>query len=117
MNRKCSLCFFILVFLAGCAPQEIFYWGDYSTTLYDYKKNPDEKTLAAHKKSLIDIIAVSPQKNRRIPPGVYAEYGFLLIKDGKEGEGLQYFEKEITLYPESKIFIQRLRDEMSRGKK
>jgi hypothetical protein len=117
MNPKYLTYLLFLVFFIGCAPQEIFYWGDYSSSLYDYKKNPDEKTFQAHEKSLLDIIVVSPQKHLQVPPGVYAEYGFMLIKDGKETEGLEYFDKEILLYPESKVFIQRLKDELSRGKK
>jgi hypothetical protein len=117
MNPKYIVPLILLVFLVGCAPQSLFYWGDYSSSLYDYKKNPDDKTLIAHKKSLQDIIAVSPQKNLKVPPGVNAEYGYLLIKEGKESEGLGYFDKEIKLYPESQVFIQRLKDEIARGKK
>ncbi len=117
MNLKHICYLFILVFFVGCVPQTIFYWGDYSTSLYDYNKNPDEKTFAAHKKSLQDIIAVSPQKHLHVPPGVYAEYGFLLIKEGNEKDGLECFDKEIKLYPESIVFIQRLKDELARGKK
>jgi hypothetical protein len=30
---------------------------------------------------------------------------------------LEYFDKEIVLYPESKVFVQRLKDELARGKK
>ena len=34
---------FSLIFV-GCATtaRDTFYWGNYSLTLYDYKKNPDE---------------------------------------------------------------------------
>jgi hypothetical protein len=117
MNLKNIFYPLLLICFIGCAPKSIFYWGDYSETLYDYKKNPDEKTLAAHEKSLQDIITASPKKHKQVPPGVYAEYGFLLIKDGKEQEGLVYFDKEATLYPESIVFIQRLKDELARGKK
>jgi hypothetical protein len=107
----------LLVFFVGCTPPTLFYWGDYSSTLYDLTKNPDDKTLAPHKKSLQDIIVMSPQRRLQVPPGVYAEYGFMLIKEGKETEGLENFDKEISLYPESKVFIQRLKNEFVRGKK
>jgi len=117
MKLKYLIYFFILIFYVGCVPPTLFYWGDYSSSLYDYTKNPDEKTLAVHKKSLQDIIEISPKRSLRVPPGVYAEYGFLLIKEGKENEGLENFDKEISLYPESTIFIQRLKNELARGKK
>jgi hypothetical protein len=109
--------FFFLFLLSGCAPQPLFYWGDYSETLYDYKKSPDEKTLDAHMKSLQDIFDQSAKLNKRVPPGAYAEYGYLLIKEGKDQDGITYLDKEQTLYPESAVFIQRIKDEMQRGKK
>lgn len=118
MKSKKIFYFLIVIFYAGCyQPPAIFYWGNYSTSLYDYKKGPDEKTLAAHKKSLLDIIAKSPARKMQVPPGIYAEYGIMLIKEGKEAEGLENLDKEISLYPESKVFIQRLKDELARGNK
>lgn len=107
----------LLGFLIGCAPEPIFYWGNYSETLYRYKKSPDQKTLEEHKKSLADIFDESARRHKQVPPGVSAEYGYLLLKDGKEAEGLPYLDKEQALYPESSIFIQRLKDEAQRGKK
>lgn len=103
--------------VSGCNPPPIFYWGDYSETLYAYKKSPDEKTLQAHKKTLQEIITLAPQKRQKIPPGVYAEYGFLLLREGKESEGFEYLQKEEALFPESKVFVQRLIDEYQGGKK
>ncbi len=106
-----------IVTLIGCNPaQNAFYWGDYSESLYAFKKNPDQKTLEAHKKSLLEIITESPKKKMKIPPGICAEYGYLLLKDGKEKEGLDYLGQEQTLYPESKTFVQRVKDEYLRGK-
>jgi len=43
-----------------------------------------------------------------VQPGICAEYGYLLIKQGKREEGLQLLKKEIELYPESKVFITRI---------
>ncbi len=115
--KNIIICLFFLSLLPSCAPQPLFYWGDYSETLYDYKKNPDEKTLDAHKKSLQDIVDQSSKMDKRVPPGVYAEYGYILLKEGKDQDGLVYLDKEQALYPESTVFIQRIKDEMQRGKK
>ena len=115
--KNIIICLFFLSLLSGCAPQPLFYWGDYSETLYDYKKNPDEKTLDAHKKSLQDIVDQSGKMNKRVPPGIYAEYGYTLLKEGKDQDGLMYLDKEQALYPESTVFINRIKDEMQRGKK
>ncbi|HLA69094.1 MAG TPA: DUF4810 domain-containing protein [Bacteroidota bacterium] len=100
----------VLLFLIGCVPPgQAFFWGDYSSTLYSYKKTPDEKTLAAHKESLLLIITESPKKKLPVPPGVYAEYGYMLVLEGKEAEGLGYLDKELSLYPESGVFIARFK--------
>lgn len=101
--------FVTLLFVLGCKPETQFYWGEYSQTLYSYKKSPGEKTLAEHKKSLSDIITISAKRRRNVPPGVNAELGVILFKEGKESDGLAYFDKEILLYPESKSFIEKIR--------
>ena len=107
-----------LALLAGCTPSDnTFYWGEYSSTLYDMKKNPDDETKEAHTKALLVIMDESGKKHKQVPPGVYAEYGYLLLRNGREAEGMDFLEKETTLYPESSVFIQRIKSEYSRKKK
>ena len=43
-----------------------------------------------------------------VPPGVNAEYGYLLVKAGKKEEGLTLLKEEARLYPESEKFISRI---------
>lgn len=100
----------MLIVSCGTTSKDTFYWGNYSSTLYDYKKNPDDKTLEAHKKELLSVIEKSVQYKKIVPPGVYAEYGYLLLKEGSENEGFEYLAKEIELYPESTVFINRIKD-------
>jgi len=113
------LSFVLPLFVVGCGTtsKDNFYWGNYSTTLYDYKKNPDQETLDAHKKELLSVMEISAEKNKITPPGVNAEYGFLLLKEGKQAEGFEYLAKEIELYPESAVFISRIKDEYNKGTK
>jgi len=42
------------------------------------------------------------------PPGVNAEYGYLLVKAGQKEEGLTLLKQEVALYPESEKFISRI---------
>ena len=42
------------------------------------------------------------------PPGVCADYGYLLLMNGKTDEGKALLEQETVLYPESKKFIDRI---------
>ena len=109
--KKSSCILTVLLFallLAGCERQGIYYWGDYSNTYYAQTKNPTEQTLAAHLKSLETIIAQSKAKNRLVPPGVHAEYGYIMLKQGKTDLAIASFEQEKSLYPESRIFMDRL---------
>jgi len=42
------------------------------------------------------------------PPGLYADYAFILLQIGKTEEGKTFLLKEVELYPESKTFIDRI---------
>lgn len=44
----------------------------------------------------------------RVPPGAYADYGFLLFRRGDSAGGLTYFEKEMMVFPESAIFMDKV---------
>jgi len=102
--------FLTISFIVGCATQEpLYYWGNYSQTLYKYKKLPKEENLAVHKACLVNIIKESNTRNKKTPPGVCCEYGYILLKEGKTQEALYYFEMEEKNYPESTVFIGRLK--------
>ncbi len=101
-----TVCFSFL--LLGCTTPRMYYWGDYSKSLYSYRKTPKDETLLRHKQVLENIIEESQKANLRIPPGVYAELGYIYFRENNGSQALKYFELEEKLYPESKIFMQRL---------
>jgi len=104
--------------LVGCASSnKTFYWGDYSTTLYHMKETADEKYLGEHKKELLRIMDESSKRDKKVPPGVYAEYGYILLGEGNDREGMEYLDREVALYPEAVVFIQRVKNEHTRGNK
>jgi hypothetical protein len=109
----------VMLLVTGCAPtsNEAFYWGDYSSTLYDLKKSPSDTTLSLHKAELLLIIEKSEKRKTQVPPGVFAEYGYILLKTGEENMGMEYLDKEALLYPESIVFITRLKNEYARREK
>ena len=55
-------------------------------------------------------MVVKNQKAARkvVPPGINAEYGYLLCKSGRQEEGLTLLREEMRLYPESEKFISRI---------
>lgn len=95
--------------IASCTTTSSMYsWHDYEDTTYQYsKKQTDElqvKVLEQYKKM------VDKQKGTRgvVPPGLFAEYGYMLYMTGKHEEGLSFLKKEIQLYPESEVYISRI---------
>jgi hypothetical protein len=103
---------FIMISLGGCTtPQNkpTYVWQNYSSSLYNLKKTPSDANLKNHKDVLFAIMEESKKENCRVPPGVYCEYGYLLLKEGQKEEAMHYFDLEEKTYPESKIFIQNLK--------
>lgn len=95
--------------LASCSTQKPLYsWGKYETTSYNYLKNSDEKSTQELIENYQKIIENQKGTRGVVPPGVYADYGFVLLQTNKTAEGKIMLQKEIELYPESEIFIDRI---------
>ncbi|MGH8616928.1 MAG: DUF4810 domain-containing protein [Burkholderiales bacterium] len=91
------------VLVSACAPPQKYNWGGYEPALYSYYKDP---TRAAQLAVVLDrVILASEQTKRPIPPGMYAEYGYLLYQQGKNAEAVTFFQKEKALWPESAYFM------------
>lgn len=104
MKRLVVFCA-LVVLLSACAPPTLYYWDDYSDTLYALKNEPNEAHLSEHIESLQSIIKESGEKNKRVPPGIYAELGYWLAKAGRGKESVVFFQLEMQTYPESKLLM------------
>jgi hypothetical protein len=93
--------------LAACqtAPQK-YDWGNYDPSLYSYYK--DSTKLGELTASLQAVINASDAKRTPVPPGIYAEYGYLQLQQGKTQEAVQFFKLEETHWPESKVFMEHM---------
>jgi hypothetical protein len=111
------LCMIIFLSLLGGCASKLYYFGDYSESLYAYKKTPNEKTMKKHTDELKDIIQESKDKNIRVPPGIYCEYAYMLLQQGKKDDALQQIQLEEQTYPESRTFTTRLRNMIVSGSK
>ena len=107
--RKLFIAAICVIAFTSCATQKSLYtWYDSEDATYKYtKRGTDElltKAMAQYEK------VISKQKGIRkvVPPGVNAEYGYLLYKAGKKEEGLVLLKAEIKAYPESETFISRI---------
>ena len=64
--KKLVLSVMIVLFLAACAPPSLYYWDDYSETLYDLKSEPSDEHLAEHIETLQAIIANGAHTSRKL---------------------------------------------------
>ena len=104
--KHLMLFFLIILGGIGCATSTSLYsWGTYDSDMYQYYKNPDSReSLMLNLSTLID----SAEQNQTIPPGIYAEYGYLLLEAGNPSDALVYFEKEKSKWPESTIIMDKM---------
>jgi len=97
------------LFLTSCSmPKTLYSWGNYDDTSYKYLKNGDEKSTEQLIETYKQLIEKQTGTRKTVPPGIYADYGFILLQTGKTEEGKAMLEKEIALYPESKVFIDQI---------
>jgi hypothetical protein len=105
---KFSLGCIALLILTGCAtgPQQKYEWGNYEQSMYEYYKNPaDSNELIL---SIEKTIKTAAAENRIVAPGLYAEYGYLLMLQGKQQSAVDNFQKEKQKWPESTILMDRM---------
>tara|TARA_S200000501_G_C20693212_1_gene686110 strand:- start:518 stop:865 length:348 start_codon:yes stop_codon:yes gene_type:complete len=109
MNKFIYLILISLFFNSCSTPKGLYSWSKYEKATFDYLKNEDEKSIDRVMKEYRKIISDQKKGTRGItPPGVHADFGFFLLQKGKMKEAKENLNKEIILYPESKIFIDRI---------
>ena len=94
------------VALAGCAtgPKPIYEWGSYQPSLLKYTKTAD---AAEFEKELLETIEKG-EKGGKVPPGVYAELGYLLMANQRASEAVVWFKKERDAFPESAVLMNKM---------
>ena len=101
--------FFLFLLIIGCSSSKNLYtWENYDLTSYNYLKNADEESVKELKETYTKIIEEQKGTRNVPPPGIYADFGFLLIQEGETERGKELLAKEIELYPESEKFITRI---------
>ncbi|MEO2159123.1 MAG: DUF4810 domain-containing protein [bacterium] len=106
MKVTVVMLFSVIAFgFVGCAPKTMYHWGNYENKLYKHYKNPDDVEGLAE--ALAQVIE-DGEKDDRVPPGIYAEYGYLLLITGHSEEATSNFEKEKSKWPESAVLIDKM---------
>ena len=96
-----------LLTLSGCAGNRMYSWGNYDDTLYTHYKNPQDHEKHLEKLKEMVVYAESTGGGR-VPPGLYAEYGYALYEAGQTNEALMYFGKEKEKWPESAVIMDKM---------
>lgn len=91
---------------AGCGPKRAYYWGDYDSSLYSYYRNPQES--GAYLERLGQIIQKAEAEKEKVPPGLYAEYGYALFEAGRLDEAIVFYKKERDQWQESVVFMDKM---------
>lgn len=91
---------------SGCTSTR-YNWSGYEDALYSQYKDPANQV--SYMEELQEIVEASAKKPEiRIPPGIYAEYAYMLYQTGRYTEAVVYFRKEHDLWPESRFFMQKM---------
>jgi hypothetical protein len=87
--------------LGGCAPR-LYHWGQYEDSLHTRVTDASAEGRQKAFRMLEQTIQEAEQTGQRVPPGVYADYGYLLYQSTRPDDAVRYLRKEAELYPEAK---------------
>ena len=114
MRLKVLCSILILNLLIGCTTSSSLYtYEKYSQRQYKLHKLQTDEAMVQYEEELANVISVSTQKNKRVPPGIYAEFGYLHAKRGDKETAQEYFDKELALYPEAQAYVGFLKKQLS----
>jgi hypothetical protein len=95
--------------ISGCSGKKPMYeYSNYSESYYQLKQTGDAESTAKWKTSLEDSIEKSNALAIRVPPGIYANLGYLYLKVSDTQKAISFFKMEKALYPESGVFMDNL---------
>jgi hypothetical protein len=91
----------------GCsAPDSYYHWGRYNEALYAHYHSPRDRE--AWVEALKTALLEAEQRGARVPPGLYAEYGYALLEEGDTRQAIAYFKKEQEVWPEARFFMEKM---------
>jgi hypothetical protein len=97
-----TILFALFLSLTACSSQSQFYWGSYEESLFERHQQAgaagETTALTMLGATISDAEAIGTHK---VGPGIHADYGYLLYKQGKPDEAIVELQKEAALYPES----------------
>ena len=108
MKRILALVSISFLIVSCTTTKPLYNWKGYDDAVYAYTKGSDEKSVENLIKIYEKLIKKSGGSREVPPPGVCADYGYIMIKKGQTSKGKELLIKETVLYPESKQFVDRI---------
>lgn len=110
MLNRVILSFSILfaMLMSGCAskPKPLYNYGEYSESYYSYKKDMNDEALVKLQEQIENVIANTDDSiSNRVPPGMYANLGYIYLRRGDKKNAKKYFILEKETYPEAAHFM------------
>ncbi len=103
IKRLCVLSLSVAV-MSGCVNTR-YAWLDYDQKLYQHYKEPANYDQFIEQ---LRVIVVDGEASGKVPPGLYAEYGFALYEKGRFEEAAKYFKVESDKWPESRVLMAKM---------
>lgn len=94
-----------LLALGACAtttPPK-YNWGNYSASLVALDADPS--TAGDYEATLVKIVN---DPAGHVPPGIYAEYGYVLQKQGNNKDAIAMYAREKSAWPESGFLMDKM---------
>jgi len=101
---RLSILIILMLLSSGCAKSR-YSWNGYDDKLYGYYKTPAESDRFME--ALQEIIQEAEVEGR-IPPGIYAEYGYMLYERGRFADAVIWYRKELEKWPESRLLMEKM---------
>jgi hypothetical protein len=117
MGRRSLAPLLLALTLGACVsgPTSFYHWGTYNETLYAHYRAPQERE--AWVEGLKTTILEAEQRGEKVPPGLYAEYGYALFEEGNTTQAIANYQKEAALWPEARFFMEKMvRNAEQRGR-
>jgi len=108
MFRPLILLAGLVLLAAGCSTPTVYYWGHYENLVYASYATPGKIPPEKQVEQLEADYQKARSANKPVPPGFHAYLGYLYTELGKADQAKQEFETEEALFPESKVFMDRL---------
>jgi hypothetical protein len=104
MLKRVSIPLVFLLF-AGCGAKSLYDWGSYQESVGHMYASGEARTAEEDRSELIKEIDETIKDGKRVPPGKFAQAGYLCYLAGDKSSAAKYFKEEKKAFPESAQFM------------